>query len=128
MSFLEKIRGAFGGGDNPVIQVSHVGNVDAYDRAKLDSMLKDFIEAHGDMVSVERLELDIKKHGSGTGRKKYSVHAHIVTTDSTFRSESYGWDIFQATNESLAGIRKQMIKTKEKKVSVRNSKMRLAKN
>lgn len=130
--FIGRMREFFGGSAKqqarePVIQVDHASEVEAYDREGLNSVLQGFVRKQGEMASIERLAVNVKKHNATAKKHKYSIHAALFTGDGVFRSEKVGWDVVSAASMSLDEIRKQMVKRRSKTADVRQSARRLQK-
>jgi ribosome-associated translation inhibitor RaiA len=117
-------------GPKAVVEVSHAGRINDYDRPKLDAYLKSFVGRYEKIVHIERLKINVKVHNDHPrgGRKKYSMHATLYSNGSVFRSTNYGWDVFQVADDMMQTLRKQILKIKSRERSIVRIAVRRTKN
>ncbi len=93
-----------------IVEISHA---DMPERMEIEDAVQKFLQKFGQRWKIAKFKLDVDAYAKD-GRKKYSMHAHVIAADKTYIAKSHNWDIPSTLSELFEKLGKEIGKEQKK--------------
>lgn len=90
-----------------VVEISHA---EIPEKLEIEEEVRKFLEKFEKRWEIKKFKIDVDVH-SPAGRKKYSMHAHVIASDRLFLAHASGWDVPSTLDMLFERLEKKIGKT-----------------
>ena len=96
------------------VTVSGIEEEDEFTRMIVHEEIQRELKKLDKMIPVSSFSMHVRKYRKEGKRKKYSIHARMMTAKWDFFADEHEWDLTKATKGVLEKIEKEFIRKEEK--------------
>jgi len=97
------------------VQISNLGEVDAFTNAKIEKKVTEFVQKMGRMMdNLQSFVIHVEHHDKQGKKTKYSVRTRFLTPLGLFVSKSWGWELASVFQEAVDKLEREIMKKHDK--------------
>jgi ribosome-associated translation inhibitor RaiA len=96
------------------VQISNLGEIDAFTNAKIEKKIAEFVQKIGRMMDLQSFVIHVERHEKQGKKIKYSIRTRFLTPIGLFVSRSWGWNLATVFQDAIDNLEREILKKHEK--------------